>query len=98
MQNNSVLDYSVLEGLVKNNVARAEGLVEIIGLELGGRAGENIFLICVFLIGILRFSIAKHHAVEVVSKSQPLKLNSERALTPTVHWHIRLADTVKGWK
>ena len=35
MQNNSVLDYSVLEGLVKNNVARAEGLVEIIGLELG---------------------------------------------------------------
>ena len=59
-----------------------------------GRAGENIFSICVSLIGILRVGIAKHHAVEVVSKSQPLKLNSERALTPTVHWHIRLADTV----
>ena len=59
-----------------------------------GRAGENIFSICVSLIGILRVGIAKHHAVEVVSKSQPLKLNSERALTPAVHWHIRLADTV----
>ena len=59
-----------------------------------GRAGENIFSICVSLIGILRVGIAKHHAVEVVSKYQPLKLNSERALTPAVHWHIRLADTV----
>ena len=63
-------------------------------VSLEGRAGENIFSICVSLIGILRVGIAKHHAVEVVSKSQPLKLNSERALTPTVHWHIRLADTV----
>ena len=59
-----------------------------------GRAGENIFSICVSLIGILRVGIAKHHAVEVVSKSQPLKLNSERALTPTVCWQIQLADTV----
>ena len=92
MQNNSVL-----ERLVKNNGARAEGLVEIIGLELWGRAGENIFLICVSLIGILRVGIAKHHAVEVVSKSQPLKLNSERALTPAVCWQIRLADSVVKW-
>ena len=43
---------------------------------------------------ILRCDIAKHHALEVVSKSQPLKLNSERALTPAVCWQIRLADTV----
>ena len=42
---------------------------------------------------ILRGGIAKHHALEVVSKSQPLKLNSERALTPAICWQIRLVDT-----
>ena len=61
-----------------------------------GRAGENIFSTCVSLIRILRVGIAKHHAVEVVSKSQPLKLNSERALTPAVHWQIQTAGTVYG--
>jgi hypothetical protein len=45
-------------------------------------------------MGILRGGIAKHHAVKVVSKSQPLKLNSERALTPAVYWQIQLANTV----
>ena len=52
---------------------------------------EYIFIPgCVPLMEILRSGIAKHHALEVVSKSQPLKLNSERALTPAVCWQIRL--------
>ena len=34
-------------------------------------------------------SIAKHHTLEVVSKSQPLKHNGERELTPAVHCQIQ---------
>ena len=57
-------------------------------------AGENNSLICVSLIKNPGGSIANHHALELVSKSQPLKVNSERALTPAVHRQIRLAVTV----
>ena len=35
--------------------------------------------------------VAEHHTLEAVSKSQPLKHNGERALTPAVHCQIRRA-------
>ena len=38
--------------------------------------------------------IAEHQTVEAVSKSQPLKHNGERALTPAAHCQIRPAITV----
>ena len=38
--------------------------------------------------------IAEHHTLKAVSKSQPLKHNGERALTPVVHWKIRPAVTI----
>ena len=38
--------------------------------------------------------IAEHHTLEAVYKSQPLKHNGERALTPAVHCQIRPAVTV----
>ena len=59
-----------------------------------GRAGEIIFSICVSLMKNLGGAIAGHHTLEVVSKSQPLKHNGERALTPAVHCQIRPATTV----
>ena len=59
-----------------------------------GRAGEIIFLICVSLMKNPGGGIAEHHTLEAVSKSQPLKHNGERALTPAVHCQIRPAITV----
>ncbi len=38
--------------------------------------------------------IAEYHTLEAVIKSQPLKHNGERALTPAVHCQIRPAITV----
>ena len=38
--------------------------------------------------------IAEHHTLEAVSKSQPLKQNGERALTPATRCQIRHAITV----
>ena len=46
-----------------------------------GRAGEIIFSICVTLMKNPGGGIAELHALEAVSKSQPLKHNGERALT-----------------
>ena len=43
----------------------------------------------------LRGCIAQPCALEVVSTFQPLKINSERALTPATHWQSRLAATVR---
>ena len=59
-----------------------------------GRAGENIFSICVSLMKNPGGVIAEQHTLEAVSKSQPLKHNGERALTPAVHCQIRPAITV----
>ena len=59
-----------------------------------GGTGSDSFQINNYLNQNPGGGIANHHAFELVSKSQPLKLNNERALTPAVHWHIRLADTV----
>ena len=38
--------------------------------------------------------IAQPRALEVVSTFQPLKFNSERALTPAIHWQSRFVGTV----
>ena len=61
---------------------------------ISGGTGSDSFQINNYLNQNPGGGIANHHAFELVSKSQPLKLNNERALTPAVHWHIRLADTV----
>ena len=59
------------------------------------RAGEIIFSICVSLMKNPGGGIAEHHTLEAVSKSQPLKHNGERALTPAVHCQIRPVGTVQ---
>ena len=45
----------------------------------------------------LRGGIAQPHALEVLSTFQPLKSNSERALTPAIHSQSRFAATVHLW-
>ena len=57
-------------------------------------ASEFCFSICVSLIKNPGGVTAEHHTLEAVSKSQPLKHNGERALTPAIHCQIRPAVTV----
>ena len=59
-----------------------------------GRAGEIIISICVSLMRNPGGVIAEHHTLEAVFKSQPLRHNGERALTPATHCQIRPAITV----
>jgi hypothetical protein len=59
-----------------------------------GRASEIVCSICVSLMENLGGDIAERHTLEEVFKSQPLKHNGERALTPAAHCQIRLAGTV----
>ena len=49
---------------------------------------------CVSLMENLGGGIAEYHTLGAVSKSQPLKHNGKRALTPAVHCKIRPAITV----
>ena len=60
-----------------------------------GGTGSDSFQINNYLNQNLRGGIGKPRVLEVVSNFQPLKVNSERALTPAVHWQSRLADTVR---
>ena len=52
-------------------------------------------LICVSLMKDPAGVIAEHHTLEVVSKSQSLRHNGERALTPAIHCQIRPTGTVR---
>ena len=58
------------------------------------RCGKT-FKSCVSLMKNPGGVLAEHHALNAVSKSQPLKHNGERALTRAVHWQIRPAVTVR---
>ena len=58
-----------------------------------GRAGEKNS-ICVSLMKSPGGDIAEHHTLEAVSRSQPLKHNGERALTPATQCQIQPDITV----
>ena len=51
----------------------------------------KLFSICVSLMKNPEGCIAEHYTLKAVSKSQPLKQNGERALTPAVHCQINPA-------
>ena len=59
-------------------------LLEICSYPISDWAGEIIFSICVSLMKNPGGRITEFHTLEVVSKSQPLKHNGERAMTPAI--------------
>ena len=61
-----------------------------------GRAGEIYFFNLCSSMKNPGGGIAEHHTLEVVSNSQPLQHNGERALTPAIHCQIRPAITVSN--
>ena len=84
----------VVEKLCRTHHNKNSSLLNFLKFGSPGRAGEMICSICVSLMKNPAGVIAKHHTLEAVSKSQPLKHNGERALTPAVHCQIRPAITV----
>ena len=59
-----------------------------------GSSQRKHFSVCVSLMRTPGGCIAEDHTLKAVPKSQPLKHNGEQALTPVVHWQVRLACTV----